>query len=280
MRVVGLCTLVSRILGLVRDVGMAALFGAGPILDAFTVAFRVPNLARRLFGEGALTAAFLPAFVREREQQGDDSAWKLASAVLTTLCVSLSAIVLIGEATLGGIRLLFDTGPEANLLIGLTAVMLPYLVLICLVAQVSAILHGLGHFFWPAMLPAVLNIVWIASIWLIAPVADSKTSQIYLISSCILTAGFLQLATPLPTLRKLGFVYRWDWKSTRAQVFQIVRSMLPVIVGLSITQLNTFADSLIAWGLAAPAPGSPEGIVGKTVGYPFETGTASALYFG
>ena len=82
LRIVSGLTFLSRILGLVRDIGMATLFGNGVIFDAFTVAFRIPNLARRLFGEGALTAAFLPAFVREIEQEGEKSAWQLASAVL------------------------------------------------------------------------------------------------------------------------------------------------------------------------------------------------------
>ncbi len=80
LRIVSVCTLLSRVLGLVRDVGMAALFGNGPVMDAFSIAFRIPNLARRLFGEGAMTAAFLPEFVRELEHSGRAAAWRLASA--------------------------------------------------------------------------------------------------------------------------------------------------------------------------------------------------------
>ena len=107
LRIVSLCTLLSRILGLVRDVGMAALFGNGVIMDAFTVAFRIPNLARRFFGEGALTAAFLPVFVGEMERHGRSAAWKIGSAVLVLLGLSLCGVVLVTEVdSLGA----FDLG--------------------------------------------------------------------------------------------------------------------------------------------------------------------------
>ena len=280
MRTVSLLTLLSRILGLVRDVGMAALFGGGIVMDAFSVAFRVPNLARRLFGEGALTAAFLPTFIREMEQSGRRAAWQLASAVLGLLTLALCVLVLLGELSLWGLSLVWQGSAEADLLIGLTAVMLPYLILICLAAQISAILHALGHFTWPAMLPIVLNGVWISAIWWVAPRFESQTAQVYAVAVCILIAGFVQFAAPLPTLHRLGFRYERAWQAARAKVAEIGRIMLPVLVGLSITQLNVLSDSLIAWGFsrpesgpaAMPLPGSPQ--------YPLEVGTASALYFG
>src|SRR5690606_8163903 len=125
---------------------MAALFGNGVILDAFTVAFRIPNLARRLFGEGALTAAFLPSYVRALHQDGVPEANRLASAVLAWMTVLLGAGVVIGELLLWGLARLLPLGTEAHLLVGLTAVMLPYLVMICVAAQVSAIQHAWEHF--------------------------------------------------------------------------------------------------------------------------------------
>ncbi|GAB4156485.1 MAG: murein biosynthesis integral membrane protein MurJ [Planctomycetaceae bacterium] len=280
LRIVGLCTLLSRVLGLVRDIGMAMVFGNGVVMDAFSVAFRIPNLARRLFGEGALTAAFLPAFVKEDQQHGRDSAWKLASSVFTALAVVLIVMVLTGEILLGALHLIGNFGLETTLLISLTAVMLPYLVLICLAAQVSAVLHALGHFTWPALLPVLLNVVWILCLWLIVPELDTAVERVLAVAICVLFGGCLQLAAPLPSLFRLGYRYRPEWRESRETVQGIGRAMLPIMLGLSITQINTLADSLIAWGFAQPEnsdatmslPGNPE--------YPLTTGTASALYFG
>ena len=280
LRIVSLCTLLSRVLGLVRDVGMASLFGNGMVMDAFSVAFRIPNLSRKLFGEGALSTAFLPAFVREMQQSGQASAWRLASAVFTTLALALSVLVLVAELTLWGVSSVWDFGQEAELLIGLTAVMLPYLVLICLAAQVGAVLHALGHFTWPALLPVLLNVVWIAAIWFLAPQFASPTQQINALAGCIVVTGLLQLVAPLPTLWRLGFRYDRHWQSARQKVTEMTRVMLPVLVGLSVTQLNTLCDSLIAWGFSRPVGDAATTALFGVFDYPLRSGTASALYFG
>ncbi|MCH8828160.1 MAG: murein biosynthesis integral membrane protein MurJ [Planctomycetes bacterium] len=279
-RLVGLCTLLSRVLGLVRDIGMAVLFGNSAVMDAFSVAFRVPNLVRRLFGEGALTTAFLPAFVREREQSGADSAWKLASTVFLALACLLTGVVLLGELALWMLSRCGNFTPETELLISLTALMLPYLILICLAAQVSAVLHALGHFTWPALLPVVLNVVWIASLLLVVPELGNESAQMTAVAGCILLGGVLQLAAPIPTLYRFGFRFRPDWRAQRKQVKEIGRSMLPIVVGLSITQINTLADSLIAWGFTQPAGRSSLMPLPGNLEYPLQAGTASALYFG
>jgi len=279
LRTVSGWTLLSRVLGLIRDVGMAALFGNGAVLDAFSVAFRIPNLARRLFGEGALTASFLPVFVRELEHDRN-SAWRLATALLTILTITLCGGVLAGEALLYGLSQFRNTAPETQLLLELTAVLLPYVILICLAAQFSAALHALNHFTWPALLPVLLNVIWIGAIWLIAPQIQSPAGQVHAISICIVAAGFVQLAAPWWRLRRFGFRYQPDWRSAMPQVRAIGRAMLPVLVGLSITQLNTLADSLIAWSFSRPVslPAGAEAV--GSFAYPLEAGTASALYFG
>ena len=280
LRVVSLLTLLSRMLGLIRDIGMATLFGNGMVLDAFSVAFRVPNLSRRLFGEGALTTAFLPVFTRELEHSGRPSAWRVASAVMVYLTVVLAGLVLLGELALWAVRGYWQLGEEAELLLGLTAVMLPYLVTICLAAQVSAVLHALGHFTWPALLPVLLNVVWISAIWCIAPAFELATQRIYVVATCIVVAGVLQLFAPLPTLRRLGFQFDFNWRAARGQVAEITKVMLPVIVGLSITQLNTLCDSVIAWTFSPPAVESRHMLMADSASYPLEIGTASALYLG
>ena len=276
LKVVSLCTLFSRVLGLVRDVGMVMLFGNGAVMDAFTVAFRIPNLARRFFGEGGFTAAFLPVFVREMEKHGRPSAWKVASAVLMVLGLSLCALVVAGELVLWGISAWGDVTAEGHLLIYLTAIMLPYLILICLSAQISAMLHALGHFTWPALVPVFLNVIWIAGIWWIAPVFESAIHKVIAVSVCIVLAGFFQLAAPCPTLFRLGFRYDPDWREARSRVREIIAAMAPVLLGLSITQLNSAADSLIAWAFSAPENAT----AAELARYPLSSGTASALYLG
>jgi len=259
---------------------MAALFGNGAVMDAFSVAFRVPNLARRLFGEGALATAFLPVFIREKERGGLPAAWQLASAVLVVLAMALCLCVAAGELLLWMLWTWGPLGSESQLLVGLTAVMLPYLVLVCLVAQVSAVLHGFGRFAGPAAAPALLNLVWIAAIWFVAPALEAPASQAYMVALCITLAGFLQMGAMLPVLRQVGFRFDPAWRGARSQVREIGAAMLPVVVGLSITQLNALADSLMAWGFSRPDSGSPLMPLPGAPAYPLEAGTASALYFG
>lgn len=277
LRTVSLLTLASRILGLVRDMAMAALFGNGAILDAFTVALRIPNLARRLFGEGALTAAFLPVFVRELEQSGKASAWQLASAVLNLLAAILLMIVVVAELLLLGLDQLLPISGDGPLLIRLTAIMFPYLLLICLAAQISAVLHALRHFTAPAFSPVLLNLVWIVAVLFIAPLYATSTEQIYVIAAGVTVGGVVQVAALIPTLFRLGFHYSPGWKRARAQLREIVQAMLPVVVGLSITQLNALSDSVIAWGFSQPESAATTDIPRWQF---LEAGTASALFFG
>lgn len=283
-RLVSLMTFLSRILGLVRDMGMAMLFGNGPIMDAFSIAFRVPNLARRLFGEGALSTAFLPAFIHEREQQGLTSAWRLATATLVWLAQFLCAVVLAGLLFLVALYAAGFDSAEYQLLFGLTAVMLPYLVLICLVAQISAVMHAHNSFGWPAFSPLILNGLWIIAIWGVAPWCASPESQVYVMAVTILIAGGVQLVSLFGPLQRLGYRYASDWRDARSQVRDVIRGMMPVLIGLSIAQINSVSDSLIAWGFSAPVeiiePGDGLLIASWNLAYPLEPGTASALYFG
>jgi putative peptidoglycan lipid II flippase len=284
LRIVALSTLASRVLGMFREIASAKLFGLGPIWDAFSFAFLIPNLARRLFGEGALSAAFLPVFARQLEADtgtNPTSAWQLASAVFSLLAAVLTGLVLAGEFVIWGLAYVFAGHAETELMLGLTAVMLPYALLICLAAQVTAVLHALGNFTWPALVPVVLNVCWIASIWLVDPWFDpDRVAQIYALAGCIVAAGVLQLALQWPTLRKLGFHFDRRWQLVRPAVREIARAMLPVTLGLSITQINTVLDRLIAWTLTAPIEGAWGMPLPWGLAYPLEAGAVSALYFG
>jgi putative peptidoglycan lipid II flippase len=277
VRSVGILTLLSRILGLVRDGVMAAQFGNGMIRDAFTVAFRVPNLARQMFGEGALSTAFLPVFIRDQEKHGKEAAFKTATAVLIAVSIFLFWALLIAEGTVLAVWHFAELNQEARLLLGLTAALLPYLLLVCLLAQACAIMHGLGNFRLPAMFPVLLNALWISAAIVVWNSVDDIVSRIYLISASIVGIGILQLALSFPTLKKLGFEFQRSWRDNRDRVHEIRRTMLPVVLGLSITQLNTLLDSFIAWFLTAPADPTEAGWLSS---YPLTEGTASALYLG
>jgi putative peptidoglycan lipid II flippase len=280
--IVAASTLASRILGMFRDMVTAQSFGVSPVTDAFWLAFKIPNLARRLFGEGALTAAFLPAFARElaaARGETPQSAWQLASGVFSLLAAVLAALVLAGEGVLWLLAQFFADASHTRLLLGLTAVMLPYAMLICLAAQVTAVLNALGHFTWPALVPVVLNVFWISSVWLVDPWFEpDRVAQAYALAVCVVIAGVFQLALQWPTLTRLGFRLRAGWKSSGPEVGDVFRAMLPVILGLSIEQINTLVDGLIAWGFSQPPDGRLMPLPGNPA-YPLQAGAVSALYF-
>ncbi len=282
LRIVAASTLASRVLGMFRDMASGWLFGVGPIWDAFSFAFLIPNLARRLFGEGALSATFLPVFARQLEtdpRPDRPSAWQLASAVFALLAAILCGLVVAGELILWGLSQMFAGHSETQLMLGLTAVMLPYALLICLAAQVTAVLHALGHFTLPALVPVVLNLCWIATIWLVDPLFEpNREAQAYALAVCVVVAGVLQLALQWPALSRLGFRFDRRWHTVRPAVGEIVRAMVPVTLGLSITQINTALDKLLAWSLMQPLDSTA--VLPGGIAYPLAPGAVSALYFG
>lgn len=280
LRLVSLLTVVSRVLGLVRDMALASRFGNGPIFDAFTVAFRLPNLARALLGEGALTTAFLPAFVGTLQRDGEAAARRLAAAVFLTLAVVLVCLVALIELLLWGVGMLVPLSSEAAFLLRLTSILMPYVIFICLAAQLSAILQALGRFFWPALVPIVLNGLWLVALWTIVPQWSDASTQMVVMCGCLVAAGCVQLLVPAAPLVGLGYRFQPQFRETWPQVRLILQQMLPVVVGLSVTQLNNVLDSLVTWTFAAPEQGNQELPWWPGVAYPLQAGTASALYLG
>ena len=248
LRIVSICTLLSRVLGLVREMAMAALFGNGRVLDAFTVAFAIPNLARSLFGEGALSTAFLPLFVREHEREGRDAANRLASAVFVWVAIGLTLLVTVIELALAGALWLAPLSDKWRLWLTLTAVMLPYLPLICLTAQMGAVLNALGRFAWPALLPVLFNVCSLGAIWWVQRQELTAESQALWLAAAVVLTGFVQLFAPWPQLLRAGFRFDRHWAAAQDRIREFVRVMLPIILGLSSTQLNTLCDRLIALG--------------------------------
>jgi putative peptidoglycan lipid II flippase len=290
--VTSLGTLASRLSGVLREVATGALFGvvgsgAGRgVADAFLFAFRIPNLFRQLFGEGALTASHLPVLTGHLEND-PDAARHLSSVVVTLLAALLTGLAAVGELLLGLIWLIWGNSPRVELLLGLSAVMMPYVVLICVAAQLSTILYAHQRFAVPALAPVTLNVVWLIAAWIGSVWFPQKqVAQAYVLAVGVIVSGLAQAAVHLPTLRRLGFVFDYNWfftrngvwLSARKGVMQIGRNMTPTFVGLSVLQINTFVNGLIAWGLAAAGGSQTIAWLGGAR-YPMQEGAVAALYY-
>lgn len=276
LKVVSLLTLVSRVTGLARDGLMASLFGTGWILDAFTIAFRVPNMFRRLFGEGALTAAFLPEFVRVDEAEGRTAAVALFSGVAGRMLRVLAALVIGGELLIASLYLVVQMSDRSMLLCELSLILLPYLLLICLAGLYSAALNGVKHFVVPAVAPVMLNLIWLSGGLLAASVLATGEDEVRIISAFIVLGGVVQLCLVIWRGRKFGIILTGRSVEAAENTSRVFRAMGPVLLGLSITQINGIVDSLLAWGLSS---GNLEG-VDSMARFRLPIGTAGALYLG
>lgn len=151
VRIISVCTFLSRILGLARDMICASIFGTSMVWDAFTVAFKIPNLFRRLFGEGALSAAFIPIFTEQLEKRGKEEALVFFNIVATALIIILGGIVFLGEGSFFVIPRVFQIQEKWQLILKLLIIMFPYVFFICLVAFMGAVLNTLRHFFYAGL---------------------------------------------------------------------------------------------------------------------------------
>ncbi len=281
LKIVSLLTLVSRITGLARDALMASLFGTGWILDAFTIAFRIPNLFRRLFGEGAMAAAFLPEFVKTDQQNGRAAAAKLFSRVAAKLLKLLVLITAIIELLIVVTYMNVTMSDRSTLLCELCLILMPYMLLICMAGLYAAALNGVHHFMYPALAPVLLNLVWLGGGLFAATQLATGPEEVRLISAFILGGGVLQLGMLVYKLGK--YEVRLEWASDSqtatepgAQTSKVFRAMGPVLLGLSIAQINGLVDSVLAWALSS---GNIDGIE-LLARFQLPEGTAGALYLG
>lgn len=234
-----LATLTSRLLGLAREVVYANFMGNTPVASAFTLAFQIPNLFRRLLGEGALTAAFIPIFKKKEVTEGEKEMWRAANAVISGLVVAASvvcAMVMLGISLALAVH---NFKPDTLLMLQLLRLMFPYMILVCLAAVLIGIVNARGHFFIPALGAAMLNVVMIASVLLLAPrMGKTLDQQIFALAIGVLAAGVAQAAFQWPSLRHEGFHYRWVSPWRDATVREVVRKMLPGSIGVAAFQLN------------------------------------------
>lgn len=276
-------TLASRLLGMCRDIATAALLGlsGNPVMDAFVIAFRIPNLIRRLFGEGALAASYLPVFAKDRGHS-PNAGWQLATSVFSLLAIVLAALVLVGELLLALIALQFDHDSRVALVAGLAAVMLPYTIFMCLAAQFAATLQALGRFAVAALVPTIMNICWLVAVLGVAPYFEpDRAAQAYTIAVAVLVSGLLQAGVLAVALRRAGFRIMLDFASTKSSLKLVIAGFLPTLLGLAIAQLNTLLDSGIAWLLSAPPDkAGPIAWLGDSLHYPMTQGATAAIYYG
>lgn len=246
---IGVATLTSRVLGLVREQVYTAFMGTGEVYGAFILAYMIPNLFRRLLGEGALTAAFIPVFKAKEKNEGEKSMWLAADAVLSGLIVVSGGLTLLVMGIVSLLLLGHVWSQDTELMFKLLRLMFPYMVLACVGAVFIGILNARGHFFIPALGTTILNIVMIASVLLLAPrMGKTLDTQIFALAIGVLVAGVAQAAFQLPVLRREGFRYRWVAPWTDPTVREVILKMIPGVLGVAAYQINVMLTQALAFG--------------------------------
>jgi putative peptidoglycan lipid II flippase len=248
----GAATLASRILGLARETVLAAIFGAGNDMDAYFVAFRIPNLVRDLFAEGAMSAAFVPTFTRHLTLHGKPDAWRLANNVLNALLlitgVLVALAVIFARPLVTAYAGDFAAVPgKLELTIQLTRVMLPFLTLAALAAALMGMLNSLNHYFLPALAPAAFNVASIAGALTLVPLMPAfGWPPIMAIAIAAIVGGIGQVALQWPPLVREGFRYRLFLDPGDRGLRRVLVLMGPGTIGLAATQVNLFVNTLLA----------------------------------
>lgn len=284
-------TLSSRLLGMVRELVYAAFMGDGPVASAFKLAFQIPNLFRRLLGEGAMTAAFIPIFKEKERTEGEQAMWQAANATMSALIVA--TLVITGLA-MAGISLVLSMSsisytrageavfppwpipilaPETRLMFELLRLMFPYLILVCLAALCIGMLNARGRFFLPALGATLLNVVMIATVLFVAPHwGETLDRQVFALGVGVLAAGVAQFAFQLPVLLRQGWRYAWVSPWRNPTVREVVRKMIPGTLGVAAFQINVLVIQAVAFSVDRTIVASfdygirlmelPQGVVG------------------
>jgi putative peptidoglycan lipid II flippase len=272
-------TVLSRVAGMLRATAITSL-GATALTDAFSFAWGIPNLFRRLFAEGALSSAFVPVFTDLSESATDGplrARGLLANAagILLVALVILMAAVQIG---LGAWGLLAPGAQDRQLLILLTVLMMPFMVTICLLALASAALNCRGHFLYPAATPIILNGVIILGAWLVGPLwKGDMPGQLTVVAVSVVAAGVIQLAGALWFLRRHGFSLRPRLRPVEPGIRPMLRLMGPMLIPLGLLQLVELLERAMAWWLRAESAGEMVSILGLSLPKPLEAGVLPRL---
>ena len=249
---VGSMTFVSRILGFVRDTLIARVFGAGMITDAFIVAFKIPNLLRRISAEGAFSQAFVPILAEYKSQRSFDETKSLINRVATWLGIILVVVTLLGMLAAPFIVSLIAPGFRANpakmqLTIELLRITFPYIFFISLVSMAGGVLNTYNKFGIPAFTPVWLNVAMISAILFFA---DSFAEPIKVLAWAVFIGGFLQLIFQIPFLKQIGLLPMFDFRRDDDGVWRILKLMGPAILGVSVAQISLILNTIFASFLA------------------------------
>lgn len=246
---VGIATLTSRIFGLVREIVYARFMGDTWVASAFIMAFTIPNLFRRLLGEGALTAAFIPVFKEKEKLEGTEQMWKAANAVLSALILVTSIVVVVAVLVISVLLHFGISNGKTLLMLELLRLMFPYLLLVSLAAIFMGILNARGHFFVPALGATLLNLIMIGSVlWLAPKMGLRLEQQVFGLAIGVLVAGMIQAFFQLPQMNKEGFQFEWTNPIGNPTVHRVAAQMGPAILGVAAYQLNVlFTQAFSFW---------------------------------
>ncbi|MBO6675691.1 MAG: murein biosynthesis integral membrane protein MurJ [Rhizobiales bacterium] len=249
---VGGATLSSRVLGFVRDILMAAALGTGPVADAFVVAFRFPNLFRRLFAEGAFNSAFVPLFARTLEGEGREDAKAFAQEAMAGLLTVLALVTAVAMIAMPLLMLVLAPGfigdpDKFDLTVFLTRITFPYLTLVSILALISGVLNGLGRFAAAAFAPTLLNVVLIGVLWALleADLAGEAEAGMWLAIGVVI-GGFAQLALVVGDLHRAGFLLKLVRPRWSERMKRLVSLGVPGVIAGGITQINIVVGTMIA----------------------------------
>ena len=260
--VTGVAVIASRLMGLLREVVFAAMFGAGKLLDVYIAAFRIPNLLRDLFAEGALSVAFTTLFTRAWEKEGEGPAWGLANLILTAMIFLMGILcvvaVIFAPAIVEATNFGFHHVPgKFELAVRLTRILFPFILFVSLAAAVMGMLNARFVFGVPASASTVFNIVSVVTGVSLAflfdagaratwphPVFDERA--LYGVSTGVLLGGLAQLAMQLPSLWRLGFRFRWTLKLSDPRLRELWRLMWPSVIAGAAVQVNVLVNSMFA----------------------------------
>lgn len=252
--VVGVATMISRVLGLVRDQALANFFGATNAMDAFYVAYRIPNLMRDLFAEGTMSAAFIPTFTRRLTTEGRDAAWRLGTQLINALIVITGSLVLAGVVFAEPLTRLFagdfsEVPDKLELTIRMTRVMLPFLTMVAVAAACMGMLNSLHRFFAPALSPAMFNVSLILSAFVLVPLMPRAGFEpIMAIAFAVVLGGVGQIAAQYWVLRREGFRYRVRLNPADRGLREILGLMGPGTIAGGAMQVNLLVNTILATG--------------------------------
>lgn len=269
-RTISALTLGSRALGLLRDMACGYAFGVTGVYSSFTIAFQVPNLFRRLFGEGALSAASIPVLTETLRDRGSEGVSALVGRLMGLLFVTLVVLCVVAELVVAGLYYVYRDRADIELTLVLSAITLPYMILVCSVAMLSGVQNVFGRFAAPALMPVLLNIFMIAgALTARGLVPENLRHGVIILACAVVLAGVVQFGWQWFSARRCGITIRPRLDTRDPDIRRIAVTMLPMMAGLGAVQLNTLLDALIAWWFVKEqvAPGSEPERVGPAILY-------------